>query len=75
MRYGNAGTDMVLTVGSRLLVADGVGVRVDTVVAGEAVEQDVRRRGNVVGVDVGDTAGTHAGAVVGTWQREKLACD
>ena len=47
---------MVLTVSSSLLAADGVVVGVATSVAGEAVVQDVRHRGNIVGVDVEDAA-------------------
>ena len=66
MRCGNARVWVLLTGGSRLLAADGVRVGVDTVVAGEAVEQDVRRRGDVVGIGVGDTAGTETSAVVCT---------
>ena len=57
---GKGRASRLLTVSSDLLAADGVRVGVDTVVAREAVEQDVRRRGDVVGIGVGDTAGTQA---------------
>ena len=58
------------TLGSNLLVADGVLVRVRAIVAGVVVEQSGRDSGDVVGVAVGDTAGTETGGVVGTYQDE-----
>ena len=58
---------VMLTVDGRLLAADGVVVGVAAGIAREAVEEHVRRSGDVVGIMINPTTCVETGSVVGTW--------